>query len=640
MAASEAVSEKSEYPILEITRQNFFQEAKALIAQHNEKINEGKTHGTSINVFRNKHQKTKSARFLPLEIKKETFDIIQELQTAHKNLYFLKEPKDLSQKEHIEESSRKISFKEPCIFNIKGKGKESVDQVVKEQVKLGEILTDIETVSKKMEKGKYHHPLKPRITPFNCYYTTLTPKAPVVVYHSHNFGLTFLAQFAIHQDLSHATSEGEGVKSVPSKMEKIDNKVKRIGPHIDIFQVFRENSKLHINKKTVRLVITMQAYVRGWLERKRFQRIMTKALYHGPNLKAVINMYCKLIHRVKHRLGLWRTKQVIDLPELEEWMDRKKYYEIMFAKREEWQGIERSELLNYFNDCGHFPTQEKIDDVYQLVYSENLQKFPDIITKPKAIEMLFTLYPPQGAHVHNNTKRLKSTWLRPIVNGEEGYRYIDWLFSPQHSKKYITIFGVLPLLIDCLIGHSCFLSARSPLVAGLLTRFLPSVSIFSVASSPVSPSTWAWEPPATFSVTTWQCLLVKCTSSASCYPEPGWLLHNETSQSHHGQPPDPILHTTVGCSLFIRLQNRRARNRAPRIPPPCSCSGPLHQSNSDSLRVEKVLLSSHSLPDHLVHVLSSSVSGFLDPQNALHSVLSCSLPSGTFPLENIVFVLF
>lgn len=34
-------------------------------------------------------------------------------------------------------------------------------------------------------------------------------------------------------------------------------------------------------------------------------------------------MYCRQIHRVKYRLGLWRTRQIINLTELEEWMDRK-----------------------------------------------------------------------------------------------------------------------------------------------------------------------------------------------------------------------------------------------------------------------------------------------------------------------------
>lgn len=43
-------------------------------------------------------------------------------------------------------------------------------------------------------------------------------------------------------------------------------------------------------------------------------------------------------------------------------------YETMFAKREDWQGLERSELLKYFNDCGHFPTQNQIDEYWDLFH--------------------------------------------------------------------------------------------------------------------------------------------------------------------------------------------------------------------------------------------------------------------------------
>ncbi|KAI5940893.1 IQ domain-containing protein M [Manis javanica] len=55
--------------------------------------------------------------------------------------------------------------------------------------------------------------------------------------------------------------------------------------------------------------------------------------------------------------------------------------------------------------------------------TEDAVKYSEIIKKSNAIEMLFTLYPPQGAHVRSNVQ-VRSTWLRPIVNGEEGYKYI------------------------------------------------------------------------------------------------------------------------------------------------------------------------------------------------------------------------
>jgi len=66
--------------------------------------------------------------------------------------------------------------------------------------------------------------------------------------------------------------------------------------------------------------------------------------------------------------------------------------------------------------------------LFFILFTEDREKYSDIIKKHNAIEMLFTLYPPQGAHVSTNL-RLRSTWLRPIVNGEEGYKYIGKILN-------------------------------------------------------------------------------------------------------------------------------------------------------------------------------------------------------------------
>ncbi|XP_045687371.1 IQ domain-containing protein M [Phyllostomus hastatus] len=413
-------------PVLEITKQDFFQEAKNLIAQHYEKINDNKVQGSSINVFRNKHQKPKSVQFLPLEIKnKETLDVAQECQTAHRHTGF---PKDVSKGDHPEAPPQPPSFKEPRMFNVKEKFMGSIDLIAKEQVKLCKIVTNIESVGKKMEKEKQRYHGKSRLPSgyavLQCLQVSVEPldyaKSPEMQWPSDSekgFMKKEKIAFKPEPEPQHR------VQPSPPKMDKLDSKVKRIGPHIEIFQVFRKRNKLIFTKKVIRMITVLQAHIRGWLERKRLRRIVIKALYHGRNLRAVINIYCRLIHRVKYRLGLWRTRQIINFTELEEWMDRKKFYETMFAKREDWQGLQKSELLKYFNDCGHFPIQQQIDHVWNLVHREDHEKYSEIIKKPKAIEMLFTLYPPQGAHVQNNM-RLRSTWLRPIVDGEEGYKYI------------------------------------------------------------------------------------------------------------------------------------------------------------------------------------------------------------------------
>ncbi|XP_054573669.1 IQ domain-containing protein M isoform X2 [Eptesicus fuscus] len=441
--------------VLEISNQDFFQEAKTLIAQHYEKINENKVQGTSINVFRNKHQKPRPGKYIPSKIKKdEIFDVVQELQIAHKHVYF---HKDVSKGECFEEPPQRTSFKESHMFHVKEKIKGYVDLIAKEQVQLGKIVTNIESVGKKMEKEKQKYYGKSRMldsytfpiiklglsSALRARSSTWLPKDSEKALCDWR-GIVSIKSSRLAPDSSLPSDSEYSTKSflkkepiflkpepaspprVPSslsKTSKLDSKVKRIGPHIEIFQVFRERTRSIITKKTIRMITIMQAYVRGWLERRRYHRILNKALNHGPSLRAVINMYHRLIHRVKYRLGLWRTRQIINYSELEEWMDRKKFYETMFAKRQDWQGLERSELLKFFNDCGHYPTLQQIDQVWDLVHRDDREKYSEIVKKSNAVEMLFTLYPPQGAHVKDN-RRLKSTWLRPMVNGEEGYKYI------------------------------------------------------------------------------------------------------------------------------------------------------------------------------------------------------------------------
>lgn len=69
-------------------------------------------------------------------------------------------------------------------------------------------------------------------------------------------------------------------------------------------------------------------------------------------------------------------------------------------------------------------------------FTDSQGRYSEVIKKSNAIELLFTLYPPQGAKVNIST-RLQSTWLRPVVDGEEGYKYIGKMLalSPKGKKK-------------------------------------------------------------------------------------------------------------------------------------------------------------------------------------------------------------
>ncbi|XP_051820443.1 IQ domain-containing protein M [Antechinus flavipes] len=227
------------------------------------------------------------------------------------------------------------------------------------------------------------------------------------------------------------------------KISAYDGDVDRVGPHVDIYIAFHPQLRKHkgrISKKVLKAIILIQAAVRGWLVRRRLARVIIKAKDHGPSFRAVVNAYRRMVDRIQRRAGLRYTRVILNFSELEEWLDRKKFYEVMFAKREYYQGVPIEDLPKYFRDCGHFPSQSHIESTYTLV-----QKFNEMpseeVKKSKAIEMLFTLYPPEGAHV-SHFWGLKSTWTRPIVNGEEAYKYIV-SGHPVIKKADIRIVGKL-----------------------------------------------------------------------------------------------------------------------------------------------------------------------------------------------------
>ncbi|XP_043369052.1 IQ domain-containing protein M isoform X2 [Dermochelys coriacea] len=202
---------------------------------------------------------------------------------------------------------------------------------------------------------------------------------------------------------------------------KTPEKIKRIGPHLEIFEAFHARKDPSC-RKVIRASIYIQKYVRGWLERTRFNRIKTKAKSHGPSLLAVVKDYCKMMNRIQRRAGVLNPSTPLRYSELEEWLDKKKFYETMFAKMEFWKEVDKNDLQAFFKDCGQLLPQQQIDKVLHLVCPGHTSEVTTI-KQHQALEMAFTLYPPAGAK-QSIVAPVKSTWVQPIVDGEDGYIYL------------------------------------------------------------------------------------------------------------------------------------------------------------------------------------------------------------------------
>uniref|UniRef100_UPI00398E6B54 uncharacterized protein isoform X7 n=1 Tax=Pristiophorus japonicus TaxID=55135 RepID=UPI00398E6B54 len=194
-------------------------------------------------------------------------------------------------------------------------------------------------------------------------------------------------------------------------------------PHTDIFDAIHTKKTGPTPYERKMATIFLQKFIRGWLVRVTCDRIKSKALEHGASLSAVVRQYRRMMSRLRKRFHAPQQSISLVWSELEDWLDQKKKYEDMFAKRQFWKEINVSELPTFFQDCDHYPSPREINQTWALINSGHFIKLPESLKKKQVIEMAFTIYPAEGARLGDQSI-YRSTWVRPIVNGDEGHKYI------------------------------------------------------------------------------------------------------------------------------------------------------------------------------------------------------------------------
>uniref|UniRef100_A0A8C2SS04 IQ motif containing M n=1 Tax=Coturnix japonica TaxID=93934 RepID=A0A8C2SS04_COTJA len=145
-------------------------------------------------------------------------------------------------------------------------------------------------------------------------------------------------------------------------------KLKKNVTHPEISEAVCDSRKHPINREELEAVICIQRYVRGWLVRRAYKRIKIKSASHGLSLLVAVKCYRNMMARIRSRAGVLDLSTPLRYFELEEWMDKKKFYEAMFSKRQFGQNLDRDHLPEFFRDCGYFIPASKIQQIFQLVF--------------------------------------------------------------------------------------------------------------------------------------------------------------------------------------------------------------------------------------------------------------------------------
>ncbi|XP_071510909.1 uncharacterized protein [Diadema antillarum] len=219
--------------------------------------------------------------------------------------------------------------------------------------------------------------------------------------------------------------------------------LKRIGPSVDIHELFNAQTRGVSKAEMKRAAVSIQRFVRGMIVRRMLAKVKEKSRIHAGSFKSFIKYYYTLMKKIARWHGVGKPKIHLDLWEMDEFMDKKKFYEYVFAKRIHPETeMEAKDLPAYFKECDHFPSKKEINNSILGATKKDFNK-PNLMLKEREVsEIVFMIYVPRGSGLQPKEVR-KSTWLNPLVDGEEARKMLgtDAVKDIQLQKSLELVFN-------------------------------------------------------------------------------------------------------------------------------------------------------------------------------------------------------
>ncbi|KAK3099265.1 hypothetical protein FSP39_001865 [Pinctada imbricata] len=165
--------------------------------------------------------------------------------------------------------------------------------------------------------------------------------------------------------------------------------------------------------------IQIQKHIRGFIIRKRFEKLERKAVWHGSTFSKMVRDYKNMLRKCQLRHGVDRPKTPFTIHDFNEYLDMRKRYESVFDKKSFGNELELIELEAFFRESDLYPSASEIDEAMDVVLHGHDVKRG--LLKNEVLEMVFYIYVPKATGLPMTRQ---STWLNPIIDGVEARKLI------------------------------------------------------------------------------------------------------------------------------------------------------------------------------------------------------------------------
>ncbi|XP_023930673.1 uncharacterized protein LOC106165523 [Lingula anatina] len=196
-------------------------------------------------------------------------------------------------------------------------------------------------------------------------------------------------------------------------------KLSVIGPHVEIYDTFHPKKTGPNKKQIIEAAITLQKMFRGWNVRRQMDALKRRGIWHSGSWDKFITDYKDLLRRIQKRYGVPKPVTPFDFKQIQKFMESKKRFESVFDKISFGGELELEDIPQYFKESDLYPAKSEINEAMDSVFRGKSMKNKRGLHKEEALELTFQIYVPEATGLQN---RRKSTWMNPIIDGEEAWK--------------------------------------------------------------------------------------------------------------------------------------------------------------------------------------------------------------------------
>ncbi|XP_076467778.1 uncharacterized protein LOC143298738 isoform X2 [Babylonia areolata] len=210
----------------------------------------------------------------------------------------------------------------------------------------------------------------------------------------------------------------ERAEELADNYHSAQSKLAVIGPHVNIYEIYHPKKTGPSKKELNVAAIAIQRWIRGWLIRRRFNKLERKAAWYGSTLQKLVKEYKAMLSRVQRQHSVNNPTTPFTTHDMNDYIDTRRRFESLFEKKSFGGELELVEIPSFFKECDLYPSHAEIDEALDVavrgVEGRGLKR-------QEMLDMVFYIYTPPATGLVNTRQ---STWMNPIIDGVEAKRLI------------------------------------------------------------------------------------------------------------------------------------------------------------------------------------------------------------------------